>query len=508
EFANPIAAGTKLQIRQTEYGKEISDEVAYCGGNELSAGQSIGDKSATPGVISLETPENPIVIKETPAGADPQIATWNVPRTDFFEQNYNYKVIEINVPKNYTDSYTDPLEERDGKGNLTKLTQEVVNTYSPDTIQVTVTKEWKGGPTVKPGFELQLYRTTGTDETTKTAVGAPVALLKETSHTWDVPKKDTDGNAYTYFVEESTLPENYTVDYEDPVEEKDGEGELIKVTQKVINTFAPKDISIPVQKVWIGGSEADRPTEITVGLYVGDVLAKDSDGNDLTLILNKDGEWKGEFTKVKTIDDTLKPVEYQVKETVPEGFKFETTYEGDQERGFRVINTFVQGVKDLNLTKTWVGGDENNRPEVEIQLYRNLVKLGDPVVLNGSEETPWNHTWKDLLVQDRTGAEYIYTVVETKVPENYISEVQGTGSIDDPFVVINTYSPDQITFTANKKWVGGDKDNRPPYAFQLYRQLGTDETTKEAVDNLVFVKGDTHTWENLPAKNVNNLDYT
>ncbi|MDO5649128.1 MAG: Cna B-type domain-containing protein, partial [Gallicola sp.] len=493
EYNEDISQEATLKIVQTETGKDGSDTVIWQGGASTTEASTGENPSAVPTVTSFKTPPGTITV------AEGETAQWNVPRTDFFEQNYNYQVIEVEVPENYTDTYSTPVEELDEKGNLVKLTQEVINTYTPDTIEVTANKEWQGGPETKPGFELQLYRLTGTDEATKTAVGQPVALLTETSHTWNVPEKDADGNLYTYFVEESTPPENYTASY------KVLEGSEDKLT--IVNTFTPEPIKIPVQKVWMGGALEDRPETLTVGLYIGETLAKDANGEDLLLTLNSQGQWQGEFANVPTIGEDLNPIEYNVKETIPEGFKYTPVYEGDQNRGFRITNNFVIEKTDITAEKKWVGGENIvggiTRPPVQVQLLRNLVPVGDPVWVDGNTDTnelePWKYTWKEMPRQDMTGTDYIYTIQEVNVPENFVADHDG-------LTVTNTYTPAQRDFTATKVWEGGPADH-PAAVFQLYRTLTTVEE-KEAVGDLIYVRDDVHTWRNLPVTNSEGQTYS
>lgn len=99
---------------------------------------------------------------------------------------------------------------------------------------------------------------------------------------------------------------------------------------------------------------------------------------------------------------------------------------------------------------------------------------------------------------DRNGL--YFTVKEVNVPTHFVAEHNG-------LTVTNTYVPEQTTFTATKVWEGGPQPT-PTAVFQLYRQVGTDETTKEKVDDLIFVKGDEHTWENLPTTNASGAAYS
>ena len=69
-------------------------------------------------------------------------------------------------------------------------------------------------------------------------------------------------------------------------------------------------------------------------------------------------------------------------------------------------------------------------------MYRDGEKFGDPVDLEGTEETPWTYTWKDLDKTDIEGKEYEYSIDEVKVPTYYRKSIS-----EDGLTVTNIYSP-------------------------------------------------------------------
>ena len=81
---------------------------------------------------------------------------------------------------------------------------EFKNSYKSNKIDVTGTKVWVGGPTVKPDIELQLYRN-------GSPYGTAVTLSNgNTNYTWkDLDKTDSSGTAYTYTVKEVNTPVGY-----------------------------------------------------------------------------------------------------------------------------------------------------------------------------------------------------------------------------------------------------------------------------------------------------------
>ena len=118
--------------------------------------------------------------------------TWkSLDKTDLDGNEFTYTIKEVNTPKDYKDTYSE-----DG------LT--VTNTYVSEKIDVTGSKEWIGGPDVKPTIQLQLYRNNN-------AYLDPVTLVNgNLEHTWkDLDYKDSNGEMYTYTISEIEVPEDY-----------------------------------------------------------------------------------------------------------------------------------------------------------------------------------------------------------------------------------------------------------------------------------------------------------
>lgn len=106
-----------------------------------------------------------------------------------------------------------------------------------------------------------------------------------------------------------------------------------------------------------------------------------------------------------------------------------------------IINAgLYRKVGDITVEKEWVGGPEN-RPDIEIQLYRDGKPYGDVIVLKSGETS---YTWKDLDLTDINGKEYLYTVVELNVPENYRKHIRG-------LKIINTYMNELVSTSIPEK---------------------------------------------------------
>ncbi|QIK57103.1 Cna B-type domain-containing protein [Erysipelothrix sp. HDW6A] len=281
------------------------------------------------------------------------------------------------------------------EGELDQLNTELtfINTERK-LIDVSVTKEWVGGPSPRPTIEVQLYRD-------GEAFGAAVALENgTTSYTWTgLHETDASGKAYVYTVDEVQVPKNYT---------KEVNGFVIT------NTYVSPLIDISVTKEWVGGP-SPRPT-IEVQLYRdGEVFG--------TAVALENGITSYTWTGLDETDVSGKAYVYTVDEVqVPENYTKEVN-------GFVITNTYVSPLIDISVTKEWVGGP-SPRPTIEVQLYRDGEVFGTAVAL---ENGITSYTWTGLDETDVSGKAYVYTVDEVQVPENYTKEVNG-------FVIRNVYS--------------------------------------------------------------------
>ena len=93
-----------------------------------------------------------------------------------------------------------------------------------------------------------------------------------------------------------------------------------------------------------------------------------------------------------------------------------------------------------------------------------MGNFGEPVTLDGTEETPWTYTWVGLEATDINGKEYIYTVDEVETP-NYVKTLSRHG-----LTVTNTYVSPKIEITGNKVWIGAPLEN--PILNCSYSEMG------------------------------------
>lgn len=320
-------------------------------------------------------------------------------------------------------------------------------------LNITGTKEWTGGKD-RPGISLQLYRSIESKE--KIAVGEAVVLNTEnvknkTSYTWkNQDVADNEGNLYTYSVDELNVPENYTK-------------EISKDGLTIINKYNSPRITITGKKIWEGG--IDRP-DITITLY------RTANGKkeivEENIKLTQSGA--NEYTFTREVDKTDKDGNEYVYEIDEK--KVPTNFVKSKINNMTIKNTYVSPKTSVTVNKIWQGG--NVRPQISAQLYRNGEKYLEPVALNTENGNAISYTWNNLDKTDKNGSEYVYTVDEVNVPENFVKSINEKGR-----EIVNTYVSPKIDVKATKKWVGGENVRPKKIKLGLYRTL--DNVSKEKV---------------------------
>jgi hypothetical protein len=100
---------------------------------------------------------------------------------------------------------------------------------------------------------------------------------------------------------------------------------------------------------------------------------------------------------------------------------------------------------EVTAQKVWVGGPSEDHVAVELTLSRQVlggqieVVAGSmPVITpNAGNADVFDYRWTGLPTFDPQGREYIYTVEETVVPDNYTKTTSGN-------IITNTYKPSLI----------------------------------------------------------------
>ena len=295
--------------------------------------------------------------------------------------------------------------------------------------------------------------------------------------TWtDLPKYNA-GKVIEYTVEETGLPDGYTI-----TTTKDEETGAITLK----NSYTPKGVDIAVSVNWNDADNQDglRPEFVEAELYAGDA----STGKKVKL--TADNEWKATFEGL-AVNKNGKPIEYSLVSTKAEGYEIKTT--GSATEGL-VLN-YTHQVKKVDVTATvkWADGDNRDgvRPtSVNLQLKSQIEgeaaeNVGDPIAVN--EKANWTKTWTGLA-EYKAGKKVVYTVevVGLKGGEDgYTAEI--TGDAGTGFTITATHVPAVAEIKASVNWDDADNQDaiRPEFVeAELYAgDVSTGKKVKLTADN-------------------------
>ncbi|HZJ86971.1 MAG TPA: Cna B-type domain-containing protein, partial [Erysipelothrix sp.] len=392
----------------------------------------------------------------------------NLPKTSPKGVVYTYTFKEINVDE-------DRYEVGETLGNIEEGFT-ITNTYIPETTDISVKKQWINGPDIDE-VEVELLQIMGNDSH---RYNDEIITLKATDnfeYIWkDVPKTDIDGNLYSYTVNEVSNDKGVVTIKVDGVDHKFNYTFATSTgnTWFLRNEYIVEETEVEFTKEWIGGPEV-KP-EIKVQLLRNGLAYKDP----ITL---QNGETTGKWTNLPKTDLKGNPYTYTVDEVdVPKHYEKVVD-------GFTITNTFDHGDKELTFKKIWNGGPET-KPAITVQLFQNGLAFGDPVEFtNGTQD----YTWPTKLpIRDANGQDYVYTIDEVNVPENYEKFVEG-------MTINNTYTSPKKDIQVKKVWSGGlDDKSYLSYSVQLFRKLETDDDFVAASDKILLPGNRLeHTFKNL-----------
>ena len=351
--------------------------------------------------IEIQLLRNKVVIDTiTLINGDTSHSWTNLPKEDIHGKEYVYSVKEVIVPDGY---------ESVGSGNVDEGFV-ITNTFKVALTDLTVTKTWINGPNVKPNIQVQLLRD-------GMAFGEVVTLNHpNVTYTWkDLDATDAKGNDYVYSVKELNV---------------DGYESVVNGFE-ITNTFIVETTEFKVDKVWVGGPEL-RP-EVQVQLF--------QDGVAFQAPVVLDETMTHTWTDLPKTDLKGKLHEYTVDEVAVPSSYVKTV------NGSVITNTYIIEKTDVTVTKVWVNAPAE-RPDVQIQLLRNGETFGSPVTLT---HPITSHTWTDLDKTNLSGTDYVYTVVEVDVSDDYVSSVEG-------LTITNSYQVKTKDLAVNKVWVGPKTD--------------------------------------------------
>ena len=317
-------------------------------------------------------------------------------------------------------------------------------------------------------------------KTGKMLEGAVFKVTTPSGEEITLPPTDANGRVSTqpfsseeikkgqFTVEEVTAPEGYVLD-SNPMKVTIKADGAVKTVKNTVDPNASKKLT--VKKVWKDESNQDgkRPASIAVDVYAnGQKLA------DKTVTVtggSTDAEWTAQTSDLPIFDTNGQKITYTIGEDQLDGYD---APEVDQEN-LTVTNSRTPEKIAIKASKKWDDAEnqDGKRPaNVVVKLYKEVGGQKSEVANRTlTEADQWGTQFTNLNKYEK-GQEVVYSLEEDAVP-HYQSQV--TGNAADGFVVTNTYKPETIKISGQKKWDDADnQDGKRPNAVRVKILKGQD----------------------------------
>ncbi len=348
----------------------------------------------------------------------------------------------------------------------------VTNSYTPETTDITITKTWDDSNDqdgIRPeNITVHLWNGT-TEVATKTISG--------TGNTWsytftDLPKYE-NGVEIVYTVTEDAVT-GYT---------KSESGLTIT------NTHEPETTDITISKTWDDSNDQDgiRPEKIVVRLLADGVEEKSAE------ISGTGNIWTYTFTDLPKYKDGTEIVYTITEDAVAD-------YDAPVINGYDVTNKYTPETIDIDITKTWVDGNNQDgiRPtSITVRLLADGTQVNSATISEISGA--WTHTFSDLPKYRDGGKEIKYTISEDAITgyEQAIS-----GNMANGFTITNTHTPETTNIYVEKKWNDAEnQDGKRPTAITvslLKAVVGEATITVAETKEISAETGWKYSFKNLP----------
>ena len=317
-------------------------------------------------------------------------------------------------------------------------------------------------------------------KTGKMLEGAVFKVTTPSGQEITLPPTDANGRVSTqpfsseeikkgqFTVEEVTAPEGYVLD-SNPMKVTIKADGAVKTVKNTVDPNASKKLT--VKKIWKDESNQDgkRPASIAVDVYAnGQKLA------DKTVTVtggSTDAEWTAQTTDLPIFDASGQKITYTIGEDQLDGYD---APEVDQEN-LTVTNSRTPEKISIKASKKWDDAEnqDGKRPaNVVLKLYKEVGGQKSEVANRTlTEADQWVTEFTNLNKYEK-GQEVVYSLEEDAVP-HYQSQV--TGNAADGFVVTNTYKPETIKISGQKKWEDAEnQDGKRPNAVRVKILKGQD----------------------------------
>lgn len=317
-------------------------------------------------------------------------------------------------------------------------------------------------------------------KTGKMLEGAVFKVTTPSGQEITLPPTDANGRVSTqpfsseeikkgqFTVEEVTAPEGYVLD-SNPMKVTIKADGAVKTVKNTVDPNASKKLT--VKKIWKDESNQDgkRPASIAVDVYAnGQKLA------DKTVTVtggSTDAEWTAQTTDLPIFDASGQKITYTIGEDQLDGYDAPEVDQGN----LTVTNSRTPEKISIKASKKWDDAEnqDGKRPaNVVVKLYKEVGGQKSEVANRTlTEADQWTTEFTNLNKYEK-GQEVVYSLEEDAVP-HYQSQV--TGNATDGFVVTNTYKPETIKISGQKKWDDAEnQDGKRPNAVRVKILKGQD----------------------------------
>lgn len=317
-------------------------------------------------------------------------------------------------------------------------------------------------------------------KTGKMLEGAVFKVTTPSGEEITLPPTDANGRVSTqpfsseeikkgqFTVEEVTAPEGYVLD-SNPMKVTIKADGAVKTVKNTMDPNASKKLT--VKKIWKDENNQDgkRPASIAVDVYAnGQKLA------DKTVTVtggSSDAEWTAQTTDLPIFDASGQKITYTIGEDQLDGYDAPEVDQGN----LTVTNSRTPEKISIKASKKWDDAEnqDGKRPaNVLVKLYKEVGGQKSEVANRTlTEADQWATEFTNLNKYER-GQEVVYSLEEDAVP-HYQSQV--TGNAADGFVVTNTYKPETVKISGQKKWEDAEnQDGKRPNAVRVKILKGQD----------------------------------
>ena len=430
-----------------------------------------------------------------------------------------FKEGEVGAAINYeADEFYLPDLSRYSKSSVTERSAaettygrhfDITNTYTPETIDIPVTKIWEDDndrDQIRPDeVYVQLVTVDGEGEQTP-VTGRTLTLDEDGEWTGvftNLPKKNA-GVDIKYGIIETGFDEDHK-DYHTG-NANNGYASVIAGSQisgfEITNTHNRAPRTLVVTKTWNDAGHEESRDELTLlqallfeidnNLYRLADAAYDEETGGFSASLARipvsgtitetDTVWTitiNGMPKYRIDGGTRKTIEYKISETLSDDYYVQNGANSKTDTTTSYAFTNHWNVTERKVCKTWSDeGHETERADVRIHLHGSDGSVKYHTFTDKADNMCY--TFEDLPVYTGTNGGrptlIEYTTHEETV-ENYV-ETQNYNENTRTFTITNVYASGQTLVRVTKNWDDGENrdDSRPnSVTFKLYKQLGEAE---------------------------------